>query len=158
MFEKQINTLHRKIKLIAGRAVINLVNDSLKEQTVQLGILEGETRNSERYQHYGFTSHPLSGAESVFISAGGSRNHIIVVADGDRRYRPRNLAPGEVALYTHEGLMMLFKAGGDIEVTGCGTFSADGHIADSVSTLQAMRDIFNTHTHASGAVPDQEMD
>ena len=158
IWQKEINDLHRKIRLAASRAAIRLVNAALKEQRIQVSLLAGETREVEQYQHYGFTSHPLSGAEAITVAVGGSRDHLVAVADGDRRYRPRNLAQGETALYNHTGLMLLLKADGTITVTSCTLLTCDGHVADSVSTMQAMRDVFNSHTHPGVGGPEQQMD
>lgn len=55
--------------------------------------------NREYFQHYGFTSRPLQGAEGLALVQG---NTIFLVASDDRRYRIE-LAAGEVALYTDEG-------------------------------------------------------
>jgi phage baseplate assembly protein V len=134
-----------------------LVNLALKEQRIQVDLLAGETRDAEQYQHYGFTSVPISGAECIMVAVGGSRDHLVSVADGDRRYRPRNLAAGESALYNNTGMMLRMKADGSIEITGCTLLSCDGNVSDFVGTMQALRDVFNSHTHNGGAAPDQEM-
>ncbi len=60
----------------------------------------GESFTSREYfQHYGFTSSPLQGAEGLAVVQGST---IFLVASDDRRYRIE-LAAGEVALYTDEG-------------------------------------------------------
>lgn len=114
---KMISPFARQIRTLAGRAVIRLVNDTLKEQAVQIDMLAGETRKAERYQHYGFTSVPFAGAEAIAISIGGSRDHLVIVADGDRRYRLKGLADGEVAIYDDMGQVVHLKRSG-IEVYG----------------------------------------
>lgn len=114
---KMIGPFARQIRTLAGRAVIRLVHDALKEQAVQLDLLADETREAERYQHYGFTSVPLPGAEAITLSIGGSRDHVVVVADGDRRYRLKGLAGGEVAIYDDLGQAVHLKRTG-IEVYG----------------------------------------
>ena len=114
---KMIGPFARQIRTLAGRAVIRLVNDALKEQGVQIDLLAEETREAERYQHYGFTSVPHPGAEAITLSIGGSRDHVVVVADGDRRYRLKGLADGEVAIYDDLGQAVHLKRSG-IEVYG----------------------------------------
>lgn len=108
----------RRIRLLVGRGVVRLVNDALKIQGVQLSILDGETwDNVERFQQYGFTANPQPGVEAIVLSLGGRRNHSVVISVDDRRYRLKNLAPGEVAMYTDEGDTIIFKRGRNIEVT-----------------------------------------
>ena len=96
---------------MVARAVVQLVTDSSKLQTVQLGILADETREGcERFQQYGFTSVPLAGAEAVAVFVGGRRDHGLVIAVDDRRYRKKGLQPGEVALYQKDGHFVLLKS------------------------------------------------
>ena len=98
-----IAPLRRRVLLMVGRAVLTLVDDARRMQTVQVQALAGETlADVERVQQYGLTSHPHPGAECVVVSVGGMRQHPLVVAVDDRRHRPTGLAQGEVALYTDE--------------------------------------------------------
>ncbi|MCU0919028.1 MAG: phage baseplate assembly protein V [Burkholderiaceae bacterium] len=108
----------QRLQLMIGRAVVLLVNDALKMQGLQVHLLADEVRDSvERFQEYGFTSHPLPGAEAIAAGVGGSRDHVVVLAVDDRRYRLRGLAQGEVAVYTDEGDKIVLRRGGVIEVT-----------------------------------------
>ncbi len=113
--------LARRARLMVARAVVRMVNDGLKMQGLQIGLLADEARDGvERMQEYGFTSHPHPGAEAVAVFVGGNRDHGIVVAVDDRRYRIKGLATGEVALYTDEdqsgGHRIHFKRGKEIHL------------------------------------------
>jgi phage baseplate assembly protein V len=66
----------------------------------------------EYFQHYGFTSRPLAGAEAILINAG---NHFIMVASDDRRYRI-GVEGGEVCIYTCEGDRIHFKKDKEIYI------------------------------------------
>lgn len=82
----------------------------------------GETlHNREYFQHYGFTSRPLAGAEIIILREG---NHIIAVASDDRRFRLA-VADGEVALYTDEGDKIHLKRNKIIEVVSGGKLIAN---------------------------------
>lgn len=106
-----------RIANMVARAVVRLVNDGGGVQVLQLSVLDGETREAiERFQNYGFTSVPLPGAEAAVLFVGGRRDHGLVVAVDDRRYRLKGLAEGEVAIYTDEGDYVHIKRGGTIEV------------------------------------------
>jgi phage baseplate assembly protein V len=114
---KLIGPLLRKVQLMVGRCVINLVDDALKMQGVQISLLSDETRDKvERLQNYGFTSVPLPGAEGIALAVGGSRNHAVVIAVDDRRHRKIGMQPGESALYTDEGDYVILKRGRIVEV------------------------------------------
>ncbi len=116
--QKMSAPIQRRVRLMIGRAVIRLIDDVSKIQGLQVTLLAEETRDLvERFQEYGFTSHPIPGAEAVMVSVGGNRDHGIVIAVDDRRYRLAALQQGEVALYTDEGDKIIMKRGRLIEVT-----------------------------------------
>lgn len=122
----------------------------------------GETFASrESFQHYGFSSSPLPGAEAILIREG---NHIVSVAEDDRRYRIA-VAGGEVAIYTDEGDHVHLKRGRVVEVVTetllikasvkvrieSPQVEATGEIIDRIEgdgrTMSGMRAIYNGHTH-----------
>lgn len=89
--------------------------------------------NRELWQHYGFSSSPLPGAKGLCIAHG---NQVVMIADGDVRYRV-TLLPGEVALYDAYGNEVrlsngeiAINAAGDITVVASGAVSVT---ADSVA-------------------------
>lgn len=167
------------IKLMFGRAVVLLVQDTLKLQGLQISLLADEVRdNVERFQNYGFTSHPLPGAEAVAASVAGNRGHVVVIAVDDRRYRLRGLAAGEVAIYSDEGDKVVLKRGGVIEVTAAtklrlvtplvectgalhavGNITSDANVADQggAKTMAGMRAAYNGHKHGASPLPDVGM-
>jgi len=101
---KILAPLKRRVFLMIGRAVVKLIDDAYGVQQLQLVGLEGEVLDRvERFQEYGFTSHPHPGAEAVLAAVGGDRAHCLVIGVEDRRYRLRGLAGGEAALYDDQG-------------------------------------------------------
>ena len=97
---RMIAPLARRIRLIAARAVVSLIDDATKLQGAQVKLLADEVRDQvERFQQYGYTSVPFPGAEGIYLSLNGSRDHGVVICIDDRRFRLKNLRPGEVALY-----------------------------------------------------------
>ena len=121
-FAKMLSPLSRRLRLMASRAVLSLISDATGMQIVQVKLLNGEVRDGiERVQNYGFTSVPLPGAEAIFLSLGGDRDHGIVITADDRRYRIKGLQGGEVAIYTDEDKSagehrILFKRGKEIHL------------------------------------------
>lgn len=113
--------LKRRLQLLVGRGVLALINDSEDLQELQIRVLAGETHDGvERFQQYGFTSHPFPGAEHVTLFMGGNREHGLTLAVDDRRYRLKSIEPGEVALYTDEdqgdGHRIHLKRGNEIHL------------------------------------------
>ena len=116
-FKKLIKPYYRRIMMTVARAVIRRVNDTTKLQSEQITLMAGETRSDiERFQEYGLTSVPHEGAEAVVVFPGGNREHGLIIAVDDRRYRLKGLADGEVALYTDEGDKIHFKRGNIINI------------------------------------------
>lgn len=106
---KAMAPLARRIRLMAARAILTLIDDATKMQGLQVKLLDGEVCNNvDRVQNYGFTSVPLPGAEGIYLALGGSRDHGVVIVADDRRFRIKGLQGGEVAIYTDED-----KAGSD---------------------------------------------
>jgi phage baseplate assembly protein V len=108
----------RKLRNIVARGIVQMVDDGSKMQTTQIGLLDGEIFDgAERAQQYGFSSHPLPGAECFVVFCGSAREHPVIVSVDDRRHRQRDSKPGEVVIYTDEGDSIHFKRGNIIEVT-----------------------------------------
>jgi len=175
VLQRTTGPIWRRLRLLISRGVVSLVNDSLKLQEVQVSLLGGEPAWAERFQQYGYTSHPLAGAEAIVASVSGARAHLVALSVDDRRYRPKNLKPGEVCLYTDEGDEIRFKRGRVISVTAGAEVEVNaplvtvnasvkvvlntplveatkdikalGDISDSKGSMQAMRDTHNDHDH-----------
>lgn len=116
--ERAMRPFMQRLQLMVGRAVVSLVKDGLKLQGLQVTLLADEVRDEvERFQQYGFTSHPHPGAEALVVCVAGNRDHAVVVAVDDRRFRLKSLQQGEVALYTDQGDKVVLKRDGVIELT-----------------------------------------
>jgi len=115
---RTLRPVMQRLQLMVGRAVVLLVKDGLKLQGLQVALLADEVRDDvEHFQGYGFTSHPLPGAEALVVCVAGNRDHGVVIAVDDRRYRLKPLQAGEVALYTDQGDRIVLKRDGHIHVT-----------------------------------------
>lgn len=113
LFDRMAAPLRNRIQMMVTRAVVQLVDEAKGIQALQLSALDEELiEGAERFQDYGFTSVPIPGAEAVLVFPGGLRSHGLVVAVGDRRYRLRGLAEGEVAIYDDQAQQIVLKRDG----------------------------------------------
>lgn len=92
--------LVRRMRLIAGRCMLDAVNDDLQKQNVQVRLLSGESASEiENFQQAGFTSVPLSGAVGLYLATGGKRTSLASFLLENKARRKRGLKPGEVCVY-----------------------------------------------------------
>lgn len=162
---RMLKPVKNRVANMVARAVVKLVTEATKLQSVQLEIQDNEIRgNVERFQQYGFSSKPLAGAEAVVVFVGGGRDHALVTNVDDRRYRPKFLVDGEAVVYNHQGDYVHVKADGTIKVVAAtrvdiecplvrmsGDLEVKGDITDRYEeqngTIHGMRTIYNHHTH-----------
>lgn len=112
--------LMSRLRGMVSRAVVSVVNDSLKMQGLQVTMMADQTTDdAEHFQHYGFTSVPLPGAEGVALALNGSTDHTVIINVDDRRYRLKGLPGGEVALYDDIGQKVHLTRSGII-INGAG--------------------------------------
>lgn len=116
--EHVVAPIKQRIMMAIARCVIDAITDSDGLQRVRLSVFADETLNDvERVQQYGLTSNPPAGSEGVVLFPFGSRDHGVLIAVDHRTSRKKNLASGEVAIYTDEGDYVLFKRGRIVEIT-----------------------------------------
>ena len=132
--------LRRKIALVLSRCVVSLVDDTKGIQSVQAEVLAGEViDNIERLQNYGFTSVPLKNSEGLVGFIGANREHGIIFVLDDSIYRLKNLAPGEVAIYTNEADKIHFKNGKIIDIISTGTINITAPTINLTSTTMTIK-------------------
>jgi phage gp45-like len=124
------------------RSKITSVIEGVIKRFSGAGRLKESFTSREYFQHYGFTSRPLPGAEGIVLIQG---NNIIMIASDDRRYRVA-LEDGEVALYTDEGDYIHFKRNRDIHIN-----------AGNKVQIDAPEVIVNAATSAKVISPDIEL-
>ncbi len=176
--------LHRRVSLMIGRAVLTAVKDGAARQYLQFTALAGETKGDvEHFQPYGFTSHPLPGAQVVFACVAGDRGLPLALVADDPRYRLTDLQPGEVAIFTDEGDRIKLKRGRVVEIDthrliinasekvrlNTPVMECSGDVIDTADTngetMRSMRETYDIHTHNENNdeggptdIPNQLMD
>lgn len=102
--QKLLAPLQRRLRLIADRAIVTLVNDALQRQNLQLKVLADEGADDvERFQNYGHTSVPPDGSEAIVLGLGGARAGLVAIAVEHKGFRPKGLEEGDSCLYHLEG-------------------------------------------------------
>lgn len=105
------------LKSMMARGTVVLAAAGKMMQSLQVRLTAGELKdNVEHFEPYGFTCNPKAGAEVITMFLGGDRSHAVVLVAADRRYRIKELQPGEVAIYTDEGDKVHFKRGRVIDI------------------------------------------
>lgn len=151
----------RRARNVVARGLLKTLNDGSGLQTNSLWILKNEfKRDVERFQQYGFTGRPFEGAEAVILFPNGSRDHALVLAVDDRRYRMQLGADGEVALYDDQGQHVHIKRSGivvdgkNIHLKSSGTIRIEGsqvEISGSNYLQTEVQGYGERQTHSGGA-------
>jgi phage gp45-like len=105
-----------------SRMTVEKVDDAPLLQEMHLRGFHSESMDTIEHAHpYGFST-VVKGpttengqkmrAEALVTFLAGSRSHGVVNQTFDRRYRPNNLAEGEVVLYDHQGLQVYLSSKG----------------------------------------------
>lgn len=157
--QNAISPVRRKMRRMVSRAIIKIVDDSFKAQSLQVTLFSDEVRDDvERFQEYGFTSVPVEGCEALFLAVNGDRDHGVVVATADREFRPKDLSPGDVALYDKDnGIRVYCEASSGVVHIGGGTNAAEfvalsQKVDTEFSRIWDMLDAWVTVPNDGGAV------
>lgn len=110
---KLIGRLERRLRLIADRAIVTLVNDALQRQNLQLKVLADEGADDvERFQNYGHTSVPPEGSEAIVLGLGGARAGLVAIAVEHKESRPKDLEAWDSCLYHRDGHRLILGKDG----------------------------------------------
>jgi phage gp45-like len=156
---KLLAPISRRIMLCIGRGVVRQADDAADLQRLQVSLLAEEDRDQvERFQPYGLSAVPVPGAEAVVVAIAGNRDHPVAIAVDDRRFRPRDLQPGEVCLYSRvPGQRITLLADGTIRIEGTaiqlvGPVAVTGNVTVSGDVTAGGISLRN-HRHGGGPVP-----
>ena len=101
-----MNNLHselRKIRRMNQRGLVRRAKYGDKTRYLQMQVEGGQALdNLEHFEPFGFTSHPLPGAEGIVLAFNGNGSHSVVFCVGDSRFKFQ-VKEGEVAIYNVHG-------------------------------------------------------
>lgn len=120
VLQSRINPLRNLLRAMVSRALVRAAAQQGLE-VVQLEQAPGDLLGAvEVFGHYGFTSATLPNAEAIRVYVRGAPDHPVVVATADRRHRPTNLAPGDVALHNDKGDRVWLKSSRELQASVAG--------------------------------------
>ncbi len=150
-----VRPLQARVDNLILRAVLRSANDSGGYQVVEVGALGEGLSGAELAQPGGISHVPVAGAEGVVLNVRGRRSHPVAILFSNRALRPKNLAPGETALWTalplpNGGARLTCKANGEVWVVGGAQYVALANLV--LAELNAIKTWADTHIHtATGA-------
>lgn len=111
-----VNQMLRRMRVLLDRALLTGVDYQGRVRLLQVSSRAGTAQDRvEHLEPYGYTSHPLNGAEALVGNLGGNGGRAVVILVNDRRHRIV-VEEGEVAIYDHTGDFVHLRAGGEIHV------------------------------------------
>lgn len=110
--ERMLRPIRNRIDNMIMRAVVSLINDKTKAQTLQVQIISDDDVKDdvEHFQSYGITFRPPRGSEALVFSVGGRHDHLVALGAMDRTVRPTNVSDGEGGLYNATGFKVFLAA------------------------------------------------
>lgn len=116
-FQRAMKPIKDRLYLLAGKAIIKAVNDGAPIQELRISALAGEAMDRiARMQEFGFSSNPPAGSEGIILALGANRENLVMIATENRNVRIKNLASGEMVIYTDDGTYLHLKKSGQVEL------------------------------------------
>jgi phage gp45-like len=140
--------LEARILNLIGRAIVTLVNDSPKCQTLQIEIFKDELRDDvEHFQPYGLTFRPPVGSEVIALSPTGIKDNVVAICATYRDHRPTNIQAGEGGLYNATGFKFFVNASDVVNIAEKNAADFVALAAKVATELSNIRSYINSHTH-----------
>lgn len=140
---------------ITRQAIIGMIQRTGNRALQVLGLSGELVDDVPLYQQAGFASWLPKDAEVVMLPMQGKARNFVIV--GSRDAVAIELAEGETVVYNQHGVELRLcedKIRTNVDLYVDGNIKATGDIADKASTMQAMRGIYNMHSHsAEGTAP-----
>lgn len=137
----------RQLRRLVNRGLLRRVSYDEKIRLLQIQGEGGQVLSGiEHLEPFGFTSHPLPGAEPIAVALNGNGSHTIVILVNDQRYR-LVLEEGESAVYNQHGDYVHIKADRSIAVKAATRVYADTPEVYCTGVIKAQD--FITHDNVS---------
>ncbi|CAD6169521.1 baseplate assembly protein [Escherichia coli] len=174
-----VQMLFRRLVSLLSVGRVTAGDDSGVVQTVQVQSPSEVRSDTPVLQQFGFSSVLPVGTDVMVLSLAGNRSSAVVVASGHQSYRINGLRSGETVVYNQWGQcvrlgedgIVVEASGQPVTVNSATTLSVmategvtletpllkvTGDITDNCesnsTTLRALREAYNTHTHPVSGV------
>ncbi len=108
-------------------------------------------------QEFGFASKASNGKTYTIYNGGNRDSGTVLILE---KSGAPTLANGECAMWNEAGVVVKLTAAGTITITGASVLAVTGNISDlqgTAQTMQAMRTVYNSHTHGASPTPSATM-
>jgi phage baseplate assembly protein V len=171
-----VHRLFRRIWNMLAAGTVAAINDTgtVMQLQIQLGYMEVHTLPAP--QHFGFSSVPPVGSNTVSVYIAGDRSNGIIVATNNQTLRPANKQSGEAMVYDAWGRQIYLSVAGIVVnangapvtvndattvtinastevVMNTPLLEVSGDIQDNfgsnADTMRSMRTTYNQHDHGN---------
>ena len=109
-FQRLLTPILARIRRVVMGSVIKIVDDSGDLQKMQVETIGRSVYdNIENFGVFGVASNPPAGLDAIIVERNGK---YISIAIGDRKYRIKNLASGDTAIYDTRGQTVILNSNG----------------------------------------------
>ncbi len=140
---------------ITRQALIGTIKRTGNKALQVLGLSGELVDDVPLYQQAGFAAWLPKDAEVVMLPMSGRARNFVIVAGRDAV--AIELSEGETVVYNQHGVELRLLKGkikSNVSLEVDGDIKATGDVSDKAGTMQAMRQVYNTHGHGNmGAAP-----
>lgn len=113
-----ISDIMKRLRLLVGRAEVLNSDDSAPVQRINIaGPMSGETHEVIHHQGYGLSVHAPAGSVPLVLEIGANRANLAAIHAQSPAHRPKDLAEGEVVIYSQHGQRIYLKEDGSVDIT-----------------------------------------
>lgn len=143
-----------RITGLLRRVFRRALDTSTPSQQVQIESLADEVHGDvEELQPYGLaTAPPDDVTEGLAAFVGGQSDHGVVLGWFDKLFRPRDLLPGEIKLYSKFGQTVFLDAAGGVLITDAAGSTYDMRAGAITLTPSAGTVLVQGNIHATGGL------
>lgn len=149
--------LQARVATMLGRCLLLAVaSEAGGFRKLQVQVRAGTVRDDvEQFEPYGLAASPHAGdnPQGVYAELGGAAGHPVVIVVHAPAARPRDLAPGEVAVYARFGQLFKMDAAGNLKITAPGDIEIDA--GGEARLRSATRTVVECNGHGTATLPDK---
>lgn len=140
---------------VMRQAIIGVIKRTGNKALQVLGLSGELVDDVPLYQQVGFASWLPKDAEVVMLPMSGKARNFVIVAGRDAV--AIELTEGETVVYNQHGVELRLakdKIKSNVSLEVDGDITSTGEVSDKTSTMQTMRNTYNSHGHGDqGATP-----